>query len=162
MAGELPNKTIDQLDNKVPSNGNDLILFREAGVTGTEREKNCTRDQLMSEGAVADNTAYKDRVKTKVLWTGPLSIEGVPTSLDAGERFGEWDSVVVLIRVDNNTINNSGEPWFLPLGMGILTIRSISQVSGIMTFEKLSDTTFQITSKTMAAGNISRIIGVNL
>ena len=32
---------------------------------------------------------------TKVLWTGPLSVAGVPTSLDVGERFGDWDLIEV-------------------------------------------------------------------
>lgn len=100
------------------------------------------------------------RGRTKVLWTGPLSVVSTPTSLDGGEKFSDWD----LIEIDFNVISDT-----------VLTnVTSQTQRqqnffrqdaysdSGVLRCEKVSDTTFQIGFKTVVAGNISRIIGISL
>ncbi len=97
--------------------------------------------------------------ETKVLWTGPLSVVGVTASLDTGEKFSDWD----MIDVEFNMNSDANLFFTTPISMSIVeaTIRSWGN-SGYITFQKLSDTTFQINGKTVASGNISRIIGIKL
>ena len=105
------------------------------------------------------NTAYKDRVKTKVLWTGPLSVVGVPTSLNGGEKFSDWDLIMIEVSLQSDV------EIFTPTSMIIrMSVNKCDFYSdlGRFKYSKLSDTSFEIDLKTVAAGNIQRIIGISL
>lgn len=111
------------------------------------------------EAEVDLNTAYKDREKTKVLRTGPFSVVGVTITLDGGEKFSNWNMIEIQFNLDSDSSLFNIDPAVTTLA-GINTVRKFSN-TGEMTFQRLTDTTFELDSKTVAAGNISRIIGIS-
>jgi hypothetical protein len=100
--------------------------------------------------------------QSKVLWTGPLSATGVPTSLDAGERFSDWDMIIFDVNTTSNAAIFGSQTTQTFLASLTTIIGYFLGATGFMTISRLSDTTFQLGTKTVAAGNISRVIGVKL
>lgn len=105
------------------------------------------------------NTAYKDRVKTKVLWTGPLSVVSTPTSLDGGEKFSDWDYVFIDVNLISDVNMYDSTSFKHDFNTDLNRFYSDT---GNLRFKRLTDTTFEMNQKTLAAGNISRIIGISL
>jgi len=102
----------------------------------------------------------RNRVKTKVLWTGPLSIVSTPSSLDGSEKFSDWDMIVINMSVTSDSFMSASITSTLVLSVPD-SIRSYSDTA-FMQFQKLSDTSFELAIKSVTAGNIQRIIGISL
>ncbi len=105
-----------------------------------------------------------EKVKTKVLWTGPLSTVSTPTSLDAGEKFSDWDIIIVTFNLRNNTDVSQVTPLpiFRSLGFNQVALYTAVGDGSKMRVYLSSDTTFELVDKTVTQGNISRIIGISL
>lgn len=108
----------------------------------------------------------EEKVKSKVLWTGPLNVAGVPTSLNIGEKFSDWDQIIIEANPTSDTdIGNIVENTY-SLTQGLaprnIIIPSWAVISQIITWGYVSDTQFLMGVKTSPGGNISRIIGIKL
>lgn len=124
-----------------------------------EKVKKSTDKTYFQGAEVLANTAYKDRVKTKVLWTGPLSVVSTPTSLDGSEDFTDWDYYIIQVSLTSDVLTFIGSTM---IGTVFANTSEFFSDSGTLVFKRLSDTTFELLTKTVASGNISRIIGVSL
>lgn len=103
------------------------------------------------------------RGRTKILWTGPLSVVSTPTSLNGGEKFSDWDAYIVQSRPqDDSSLSVVQTAILFPEIGSLVAVFTGWSDSGFFTFQKITDTTFQIQTKTIAAGNISSIIGISL
>lgn len=113
---------------------------------------------------IVANIAYRNRVKTKVLWTGPLSVVSTPTSLDGVEKFSDWDIVFIAFNLRNDTDISQVTPIpiFRSLGFTQAAIYTAVADAEKLRVNIINDTSFEIVSKTVAQGNISYIVGVSL
>ena len=126
-----------------------------------------TNDSISVEDDIAEyqagaglNTTYRTRTKIKVLWTGPLSVITTPTSLDGGEKFSDWDRIEVHFNMFSDT-SNSGRVPMTVSSIGLTDVYCYSDL-GRLVFLKIDDSTFELAQKTIALGNIQRIIGISL
>lgn len=147
------------LDNKAPVL-DDIFPFEETTEsTGAERQKHATGAQIKTMVGADVNEAYKDRIKTKVLWTGPLSVVSTPTSLDGSEKFSDWDR----IEIHGTVVSDSDIGTVIPFTLSTTnSVRWLDSSGNSMIFDFIDDTSFQISSKSASLGNIQRIIGISL
>jgi hypothetical protein len=135
---------------------------------GIRRQKKLTfqglRNWLDSIYDFLGLTAYKDRVKTKVLWTGPLSVVSTPTILDGGESFDDWDLIQFDVVLVSDTVLSNPSTSVTSFGKDGIGTGALSFFNGTdrLIINKVSNTSFQIITKQMALANVSRIIGISL
>lgn len=140
----------DQYEVIEPLDGADLEEVFQPSSGGLRREKKATLDEKKA--------FYKGT--TKVLWTGPLAVVSTPASLDGAEKFSDWDRIEVHFSLFSDTSTFAKTPFTVDFNL-LNDINAYSD-TGVLVFNKLSDTSFQINTKTVALGNIQRIIGISL
>jgi hypothetical protein len=96
----------------------------------------------------------------RVLWTGPLSVISVPTTLNAGESFSDWDRIVLYVSLESATTSTTGTT--LEANPLYLDAKRIYSDIGNIRFRKLTDTTFEVDLASVSPWNIQRIEGVKL
>jgi hypothetical protein len=141
----------------IPNKSNSLkLVYNDA--TDTNDSISVQDDIAEYQAGDGVNTTYRTRTKTKVLWTGPLSVVSTPTSLDVGEKFSDWDFFVVVVNLESDTNNFS----VVEMPIHKLTSHRFYRDSFVLGVQFNDDTTFEIFAKTMAAANVVEIRGISL
>lgn len=147
MAGEFDIPSLEQIDEIKDTT---LLILYDPDSPDTVKHK--------KDSGV--NVKSYTKGFTKVLWTGPLFVVSTPTSLDGGEKFSDWDMIIIEFNFNSDVAIGGGTP-FTQLESLLGNLDGWSD-TGKIRYHPIDDTTFEISIKTIAAGNISRIIGVSL
>lgn len=108
-------------------------------------------------------TEHQTSGSQRVLWTGPLSIEGVTTSLNDKESFDDWDQIIIRCNSLSDTVIFQGGEQTLPsFAWNDNVVVDFSSQYGEIRVLRESSSTFKLAAKTVDSGNVSQIIGVKL